>query len=95
MQFIRTSLLLFLRFKPENSNFKNKFMMYPLTKKIEKNFFSRFFYFIGFYRVVFHSESIGDIFKRNRLSFLKQKLENKPKIVIKVVENNFFISFRL
>ena len=34
---------------------------------------------------VFYSESIGDVFKRNSLSFLLQKLENKPKIVFKVI----------
>jgi hypothetical protein len=38
----------------------NIFSLTKLTKKIEK-FFFQIFYFLTFYRVIFHSESIGKL----------------------------------
>jgi hypothetical protein len=37
----------------------------PLRKKYRKIFFPKFYIFLTFYRVVFHAESIGAIFKYN------------------------------
>ena len=46
-----------------------------------------------FYWVVFHSESIGYIFRRNSLGFVYKILENKHIFEKKVITNFYFKVF--